>query len=47
MQVSYDYFFSNTLVVCNLHGLTISLLSKLLDAGFISLGFKVLNRWCI
>jgi len=35
MQVSYGYLLVNNLAVCNLHEIIMSLLCKLLDAGFI------------
>ena len=50
MDVSYDYLLFNYLAVWNLHGIIMSLLCKLLDAGFITIFFQSLlqmsNKTC-
>jgi hypothetical protein len=41
MDVSYDYLLFNYLAVWNLHGVTMSLLCRFLDAGF--MGFYLFH----
>jgi hypothetical protein len=41
MEVSYAYLLFNNLAVWNLRGITMSLLCKFLDAGFISVSFQI------